>query len=555
MKSDVEIAQGIRLEPISVIAEKLGVAPEFFIPYGRDKAKLALEILDQPSKSQQKLVLVTAISPTPAGEGKTTTSIGLGMGLASILASRGESVCIALREPSLGPCMGVKGGATGGGYSQVMPAASINLHFTGDFHAISCAHNLLAAAIDNHIFHGNLLQFNLNRIVWPRVMDMNDRALRKMIVGMGNHGSLRETQFDITAASEIMAILCLAHSFEDLRQRLDNILIGYSTTHQMIRASALGVTGAMMALLQEAIQPNLVQTLEGTPVLIHGGPFANIAHGCNSILATKMSMHLADWTVTEAGFGCDLGAEKFMDIKCVEAGIEPDAVVIVATVRALKMHGGMPKDQLHLENLEALSRGLGNLTKHIETVQSFNKPIVVAINRFANDEVTELEMIAQHCEKLGLSWSLAEHFAQGGVGAQDLAQKVLLASNQKSSLTALYQRNDSIPEKLLAIAQKAYGAKGVKFENDANRDMQRLQKQGFAHLPICVAKTQNSLSDNPKLLGRPTDFEISVKRLIVNAGAGFIVALTGDIMRMPGLPKAPAAEKIDVENGRIVGIT
>ena len=551
MKTDNQIAHDATIRPIQEIADILNISSKHLLPYGHDKAKISLDILKQESQKKGHLILVTAISPTPAGEGKTTTSIGLGQGFSAL----GESICIALREPSLGPCMGVKGGATGGGYAQVLPADSINLHFTGDFHAISSAHNLLAATIDNHLHQGNLLALNPKRITWPRVMDMNDRSLRQIMVGMGmKNGMVRETSFDITAASEIMAILCLASNLEDLRTRLDRIVIGYNSTHQPVQAKELGVTGAMLALLKDALQPNLVQTLEGTPVLMHGGPFANIAHGCNSVLATKMSMHLADWTITEAGFGCDLGAEKFLDIKCVEADLHPSAVVIVATVRALKMHGGQSKKELQTENLSALGKGLENLTKHIETIQSFDKPLIVAINRFHTDSEQELALIATHCDALGVPYSYAEHFAKGGQGTIDLAKK-LIGIAEKRPHQALYQREDSIQKKIETIAQTVYGADGVKFEARAQADIRRLKKQGFDGLPICIAKTQNSLSDNPKLLGRPRGFDITVHRIILNAGAGFLVVLTGEIMRMPGLPKRPSAQDINVIDGRIIGIS
>lgn len=551
MKSDNQIAQEATIRPIQKIADKLDVSAEYLLPYGHDKAKISLDILTQKSSKKGNLVLVTAISPTPAGEGKTTTSIGLGQGFSAL----GESVCVALREPSLGPCMGVKGGATGGGYSQVIPADSINLHFTGDFHAISTAHNLLSAVIDNHMHHGNALALNPKRIAWPRVMDMNDRSLRKVVVGMGpRNGVMRESSFDITVASEIMAILCLATDIDDLRSRLDQIIIGYNTQHKPVRAKEFNVTGAIVALLKDALQPNLVQALEGTPVLIHGGPFANIAHGCNSVLATKMSMHLADWTVTEAGFGCDLGAEKFLDIKCIEADLHPCAVVIVTTIRALKMHGGQGKQDLQTENLKALEKGLENLTKHIETIQAFDKPLVVAINHFHTDSEAELEMVAKHCETLGVPYSHARHFAEGGQGAKDLAQKVInIAKNAPHK--ALYEREWDLKRKIETVAKTVYGADGIKLSDKAQMDLRRLHRQGFSALPICIAKTQNSLSDNPKLLGRPRGFHITVQRLLINAGAGFVVVLTGDIMRMPGLPKRPAAENIDVVDGNIVGIS
>lgn len=556
MKSDIEIAQAANPQPIQNIAAKIGLSADDILPYGHDKAKISLGVLNNSSYGTKtsKLILVTAISPTPAGEGKTTTSIGLGDGLATL----GKSVCVALREPSLGPCMGVKGGATGGGYAQVLPSEAINLHFTGDFHAITSAHNLLAAAIDNHLHHGNALQFNPKRILWPRVIDMNDRSLRNIIVGMGpKNGVMRETSFDITAASEIMAILCLSKDREDLRQRLDRIIVGYNSSHRPIQAEKLGVTGALVALLNDALLPNLVQTLQGTPVLIHGGPFANIAHGCNSVIATKMAMHLADWTVTEAGFGCDLGAEKFLDIKCVEAGLDPVAVVIVATVRALKMHGGLPKNELESVDTAALRQGLANLDKHIETIQTFGKTPVIAINRFHSDAPEELAIIQKHCEQLGVPVSLAEHYSRGGEGTTDLAQKIIDLTadpNKVGPLQPMYRREQPVKEKIESVAQNCYGADGIILEPRAKQDLMRIKRQGFSHLPICIAKTQNSLSDNPKLLGRPTNFNITVRRVLLNAGAGFLVVLTGDIMRMPGLPKVPAAENMDVIDGVITGI-
>jgi formate--tetrahydrofolate ligase len=552
MKSDNEIVLSTKFQSIQKIADKLNLSAENILPYGHDKAKVSLDVLEDTQES--KLILVTAISPTPAGEGKTTTSIGLGDGLASL----GESVCVALREPSLGPCMGVKGGATGGGYAQVHPSEAINLHFTGDFHAITSAHNMLAATIDNHIHHGNALQFNPKRILWPRVIDMNDRSLRQIVIGMGQkNGTVRETSFDITAASEIMAILCLSNDAEDLRKRLDRIIVGYNQKHKPIRAKELGVTGALVALLNDALLPNLVQTLEGTPVLIHGGPFANIAHGCNSVIATKMAMQLADYTVTEAGFGCDLGAQKFLDIKCVEAGLNPVTVVIVATVRALKMHGGLPKNQLNLVNLDALQKGIANLEKHIETIQAYGKTPIVAINRFHNDSEEELSFIQQHCQKIGILVSLAEHFSKGGAGTADLARKVIEIASNPSSLKPLqssYSAEQPVRQKIEAVARRCYGADGVILEPRAMQDIKRIERHGMTHFPICIAKTQNSLSDNPKLLGRPTNFNITVRRILINAGAGFLVVLTGDIMRLPGLPKIPAAENIDVENGLITGI-
>lgn len=556
MLRDIDIEQQTQIQPISDIAAKLKLSNTEILPYGHDKAKIDTRILDQPRRREgtPKLVLVTAITPTSAGEGKTTTTIGLGQGLQAL----GESVCITLREPSLGPCMGVKGGATGGGYSQVIPSGTINLHFTGDFHGITAAHNLLAAAIDNHLHHGNTLKINPKRILWPRVIDMNDRSLRQIMVGMGaKNGTIRETSFDITAASEIMAILCLSTSLADLQNRLNRIVIAYSHERKPVRAEQLKVTGAMLALLKDALQPNLVQTLEGTPTLIHGGPFANIAHGCNSVLATKVAMHLADWTITEAGFGCDLGAEKFFDIKCVEANLDVCAVVVVATVRALKMHGGVPTSDLSTENVAALKEGICNLDKHLETIRHFKKHPIVAINRFHSDTDAELEFIRSHCEANGYTVALADHFAKGGQGAIELAEKVIQIANDQTKqkpLQPLYQRSDSIAQKIESVAVKSYGADGVTFEPRASADIKRLGKQGFGQLPICIAKTQSSLSDNPKRKGRPRNFNITVRRVLLNAGSGFLVVLTGDIMRMPGLPKKMAAEEIDVIDGKIVGI-
>lgn len=551
MLQDHEIADQYTLKPIQDIAASLNIHPEYLLPYGHDKGKISLEIFNQPSSSKKRLVLVTAISPTPAGEGKTTTSIGLGQGLAKI----GQSVCIALREPSLGPCMGVKGGATGGGHSQIGPAADINLHFTGDIHAISSAHNFLAATIDNHLHHGNELNINPKRILWPRVMDMNDRSLRQIMIGMGQrNGVVRESGFDISVASELMAILCLSKNIEDLRNRVNNILVAFTHRNQPVYAKSFNVTGAIIALLKDALMPNLVQTLEGVPVLVHGGPFANIAHGCNSIIATKMAMHLADWTITEAGFGCDLGAEKFLNIKCPIADIHPDVVVIVATIRALKMHGGQDKRDLNTPNLETLTNGLANLTKHIESIQAFNKPIVVAINHFHTDTDTELDLVTEHCATLGVTVSHATHFSHGGDGAKDLAEKVIQNAVQQVH-QPLYDMNASILNKMEQIATTIYGADGVKLSNTATQQLKRIERLGYSNLPICMAKTQNSLSDDPTKLGRPTNFSIHVEELLINSGAGFIVAITGNMMRMPGLPKAPSAQSIDVINGKTIGIS
>ena len=556
MLSDVEIAAAATPAPIADVADGLGLSTGELHLYGRDKAKVDLSVLDRPRTrtTPPKLVLVSAITPTRAGEGKTTTTIGLGQALGAL----GESVCLALREPSLGPCMGVKGGATGGGYSQVLPADSINLHFTGDFHAITSAHNLLAAALDNHLHHGNALDIDPQRVIWRRVMDMNDRALRNTIVALGgaSQGVPRETGFDITAASEVMAMLCLAESLEDLRARIDRSLVAYSRSGEPVTAGKLNVTGAMLALLKDAVMPNLVQTLEGTPVLIHGGPFANIAHGCNSVIATKMAMHLADWTVTEAGFGCDLGAEKFIDIKCQGAGLDPVAVVLVATARALKVHGGIKtRRELTIPSPEKVKAGLGNLAKHVENIRRFGKTPVVAINRFHTDTEEELEIIRAWCEETGTPVALSDHFARGGAGAAELAKVLMeVAGEAPKPLQPVYQWSDSVVDKITAVATEIYGAREVVLTGTAKADLKDIERLGFDNLPICIAKTQSSLSDNPKLRGRPTDFEVTVRRILVNAGAGFLVVMTGDIMRMPGLPKVPQAEHMDLVDGVVLGI-
>ncbi len=541
--------------PIQNVAERLGVDPRHVIPYGRDKAKLDLKALEEPRRreGEPRLVLVSAITPTRAGEGKTTTTIGLTQALARL----GVSACAALREPSLGPCMGVKGGATGGGASQLIPAASINLHFTGDLHAITTAHNLIAAALDNRLFHGDDLGIDPRRVTWRRVIDMNDRALRNAVIGLGGpaQGVPRETGFDITAASEVMAMLCLADGVDDLRKRIDRALIAYTRKGEPVTAGRLGITGAVLALLNEAIMPNLVQTLEGTPTIVHGGPFANIAHGCNSVLATRMALHHADWVVTEAGFGFDLGAEKFFDIKCRTAGLDPAVIVLVATVRALKLHGGVGYDALYEPNPGAVERGLENLEKHIESAQAFGKRVVVAVNRFGTDSPEELAVIARACERLGVLHSLADHFARGGEGALDLAEKVLVeGSKPNPPFSPMYRLEDSIEAKVHAIATRIYGAKDVAFTAQASKASASAKKNGYAELPICIAKTQNSLSDDATKLGRPRDFTLTVRDLQISAGAGFIVALTGDILRMPGLPIVPAAERINVVDGEIVGL-
>jgi formate--tetrahydrofolate ligase len=554
MKSDIEISRSITPRPITEIAAKLGLEPADLQPYGHTIAKVEPSVLSRPRRNERsKLILVSAITPTPAGEGKTTTSIGLAQGLSRL----GESVCLALREPSLGPCMGVKGGATGGGYSQVYPMDRINLHFTGDFHAITTAHNLLSAVLDNHLYFGNPLGIDPRRALWKRAMDMNDRSLRSTIVGLGGplQGVPRETGFDITAASEIMAILCLSENEEDLRKRLDRILVGFTHDKAPVEAAKLKVTGAMLALLSDALKPNLVQTLEGVPALIHGGPFANIAHGCNSVLATKTALHLADWVVTEAGFGCDLGAEKFFDIKCRTAGLDPAAVLLVATVRALKMHGGRAKDDLTRPDADAVASGLENLEKHIESVREFGKPPLVALNRFGTDTDEEIGVVRKKCDELKVPFALSDHHARGGEGAVDLA-KALVAETAKPSspFRPLYELGDSIPDKVRKVARKMYGARDAVFTKDAEKQIADAEKLGFGSVPICIAKTQNSLSDDPKLLGRPRGFDVTVRGIEINAGAGFVVVLTGEILRMPGLPKKPRAEDIDFVNGRIEGL-
>ena len=556
MQSDVEIARAATARPIGEIAEKLGLNDSDLYRYGKDKAKIDLSVLERPPSRPppSKLILVSAITPTKAGEGKTTTTIGLGQAFAKL----GESVCIALREPSLGPCMGVKGGATGGGYSQVIPADAINLHFTGDFHAVSAAHNLLSAAIDNHLHHGNALEMDPQRVIWRRVIDMNDRALRNVIVGLGgaNQGVPRETGFDITAASEVMAMLCLAKDLADLRARIDRTVIAFRKDGEPITADRLNVTGAMLALLKDALMPNLVQTLEGTPTLVHGGPFANIAHGCNSVIATRMATHLADWAITEAGFGCDLGAEKFFDIKCQGADLDVVAVVLVATCRALKVHGGIKhRRELTVPSPEKVEKGLANLEKHIESIRHFNKTPVIAINRFHTDTDEELAVIRRFCEAQGVRYAMAEHFARGGEGAVALAKQVIEATEEGvAPLTPLYAWSQPVAEKIRSVAQKMYGANDIVLTATAKADIRDIERLGYANLPICIAKTQNSLSDNPKLRGRPTDFDITVRRILVNSGAGFLVVMTGDIMRMPGLPRVPQAENMDIVDGVVVGI-
>lgn len=555
MKTDVQIAQEAIMEPIGKIAQHLEIPEDELELYGKYKAKISLNYWNTTlqQKENGKLILVTAINPTPAGEGKTTTSIGLGDALHKL----GKKTAIALREPSLGPCFGMKGGAAGGGYAQVVPMEDINLHFTGDFHAITSAHNLLAAVIDNHIQQGNALDLDVRRITWKRVVDLNDRALRNIICGLGGkaHGIPRETGFDITVASEMMAILCLTSDLEDMKKRLGNIIIGYTRSGRPVRAEELNVTGALTLLFKDAIKPNLVQTLEGTPALIHGGPFANIAHGCNSVMATKYALKMADYTVTEAGFGADLGAEKFLDIKCRFTGFKPDAVVIVATIRALKMHGGLAKTELATENIEALKKGMTNLAKHIENIQKFGLPIVVAINTFPTDTENELQELKALCESMGASVSISEAWAKGGEGAIDLAQKVIEATEKPSNFQYMYDVNDSIKDKINAIATKIYGADGVNYTPAVEKTIAEFEAEGLDKMPICMAKTQYSLSDDQFKLGAPTGFKITVRELRISAGAGFIVALTGNILTMPGLPKKPAAENMDIDiNGKITGL-
>jgi len=552
MLSDIEIAQQAQMKHIKDVAKSIGISEDELEFYGKYKAKLSYDAVKRINANKKgKLVLVTAINPTPAGEGKTTTTIGLGDALTKL----GKKCVLALREPSLGPVMGVKGGAAGGGYAQVFPREDINLHFTGDMHAITAANNLLSAMIDNHIHQGNALDIDVNNIVWKRVLDMNDRALRQTIVGIGPkmNGVPREDGFMITVASEVMAILCLALDIEDLKKRLGDIIIGYNRAGMPIYAKDINANGAMAALLKDAIKPNLVQTLEHTPCFIHGGPFANIAHGCNSVQATKLAMGLSDYTITEAGFGADLGAEKFMDIKCRFAGINPDAVVIVATVRALKYNGGVKKPDLKEENVDALKKGLVNLQKHIENMQAFGAPVVVAINRFDTDTEAELDTVISLCNEWGAQCSLSEVFAKGSEGGIDLAQKVLAAiDSTKAEYKPAYDINDSIKDKINAIVTKIYGGNGVEYSTKANKQIKRLEELELDKKPICVAKTQYSLSDNPALLGRPEGFTITVSNVRISNGAGFIVVETGDIMVMPGLPKLPSAEKIDVDNDGII---
>ena len=555
MKTDIEIAQEATMEPIVTVAAKLGIGEEDLELYGRYKAKLSEEyirsIQDRPDG---KLILVTAINPTPAGEGKTTTSVGLGEAFGQL----GKKAVIALREPSLGPCFGIKGGAAGGGSAQVVPMEDLNLHFTGDFHAITSANNLLAALLDNHIQQGNELGIDTRQVVWKRCEDMNDRVLRNIVVGLGSKGdgTVREDHFVITVASEIMAILCLATDMKDLKERLSRIVVAYNFAGQPVTAGDLKAVGAMAALLKDAIKPNLIQTLEHTPAIVHGGPFANIAHGCNSVRATKTALKTADYVITEAGFGADLGAEKFFDIKCRMAGLKPDAVVLVATVRALKYNGGVPKAQLSEENLDALKKGIVNLEKHIENLQKFGVPVVVTLNSFVTDTLAETDFVRAFCEERGCEFALSEVWEKGGKGGIALAQKVLKTlEEKKSGFHVLYDQSLPIREKVEIVAREIYGADGVSWSPAAARQAKKLEELGFGGLPVCMAKTQYSLSDNPDLLGRPKGFEISVREIYVSAGAGFVVVLTGAVMTMPGLPKQPAAFGIDVDDtGRITGL-
>lgn len=551
MLTDIEIAHSVKPLPISEVAASAGVDQSHLIPYGFDKAKVDYSLLNEESDHKAKLVLVTAINPTPAGEGKTTTTIGL----ADALRRRGVKSAVALREPSLGPVFGVKGGAAGGGWAQVVPMEDINLHFTGDFHAIGAANNLLAAMLDNHIQQGNELGIDVKRITWKRAVDMNDRQLRHVIDGIGGkaQGVPREDGFDITVASEVMAILCLSTSISDLKTRLGEIVVGYTYAGEPVRASQLKAAGAMAALLKDALKPNLVQTLEHTPAFVHGGPFANIAHGCNSVMATRMAMRFGDIAITEAGFGADLGAEKFLDIKCRMTGIQPDAVVVVATARALKYNGGVAKADLNNENLEALKAGLPNLLRHVDNIQSvFGLPCVVAINRFPSDTEAELDLIASECEKLGVNVKLSEVWAKGGEGALELADEVMRLVNEPSELRFAYEDGADIADALESIATKVYRADGVDFTPAAKRQLAELRANGFGNLPVCVAKTQYSFSDNASMLGAPENFRITVRELKVSAGAHFVVALTGSVLTMPGLPKVPAAEGIDVDDDGVI---
>ena len=555
MKTDIQIAQEAEMLPIKEVAAKVGITEDDLELYGKYKAKLSEDFWDKIKDNPDgKLVLVTAINPTPAGEGKTTTSVGLGQAFAKL----NKKAVIALREPSLGPCFGIKGGAAGGGYAQVVPMEDLNLHFTGDFHAITSANNLLAAMLDNHIQQGNTLQIDPRQVVWKRCVDMNDRVLRNIVVGLGNKmdGMVREDHFVITVASEIMAILCLADDLQDLKRRLGRIIVAYNFNGDPVTADDLQATGAMTALLKDAIKPNLIQTLEHTPALVHGGPFANIAHGCNSVRATKMALKMGDIAITEAGFGADLGAEKFMDIKCRKAGLKPDAVVLVATVRALKYNGGVAKADLAEENLDALKKGIVNLEKHIENIQKFGVPVIVTLNSFVTDTEAENEYIRKFCEEHDCEFALSEVWEKGGEGGIALAKKVLdTLENKESHFHTLYEDELSLKEKIETISKEIYGADGVVYEPAAQKQLTKIEAMGFNHLPVCMAKNQYSFSDDAKKLGRPKNFDIHIREVYVDAGAGFVVALTGSVMTMPGLPKVPAANNIDVsEDGKITGL-
>ena len=556
MLTDIEIAQQAEMEPIKNVAAKLGMSEDDIEMYGKYKAKISDEYMQSVKNNENgKLILVTAINPTPAGEGKTTVTVGLGQAMCKL----GKKAVIALREPSLGPCFGIKGGAAGGGYAQVVPMEDLNLHFTGDFHAITSANNLLAAVMDNHMHQGNTLRIDPKRIVFKRCLDMNDRVLRNIIVGMGKKGDgvMRQDGFVITVASEIMAILCLATDIKDLQERLSRIIVAYNVDNEPVTAGELKCVGAMTALLKDAIKPNLIQTLEHTPALVHGGPFANIAHGCNSVRATQTALKIADYVITEAGFGADLGAEKFFDIKCRMTGLKPDAVVLVATVRALKYNGGVAKADLGEENLEALEKGIVNLEKHIENLQLYGVPVVVTLNRFVSDTDAELAFVREFCEKRGCDFALANVWEKGGEGGLELAEKVIESiENKKAEYKPIYEDSDSLKEKIEKVAKEIYGADGVTYDDAATKELQHIEQMGFGNFPVCIAKTQYSLSDNPKLLGRPENFTINVREAYVDAGAGFVVILTGKILTMPGLPTHPAAENInyDEESGKITGL-
>ena len=554
MLSDIEIAQKAEMKPITEIGESIGIPATELENYGHYKAKVSLKFTRELEKKPNgKLILVTAISPTPAGEGKTTTTVGLGQALSQL----GKKTMICLREPSLGPCMGIKGGAAGGGYSQVVPMEDINLHFTGDLHAITAAHNLLAAMVDNHIQQGNVLGIDPRRVVWNRVMDMNDRVLRHIVVGLGGHpnGVPRESGFDITVASEVMAILCLARSISDMKERFAKIIVGYTYDNAPVTAGDIHAEGAMAALMKDALKPNLVQTLEHVPAFIHGGPFANIAHGCNSVLATKTALHLADYVITEAGFGADLGAEKFLDIKCRFAGLKPDAAVLVATIRALKMNGGKAKNELTESDPEAVKRGLPNLMRHISNLKKFGLPIVVALNMFPSDTAEEKKVIEDACQEVGVAVAESNVFTEGGKGGLDLAEKVLSAIDQGASYHTLYDLEGSLKDKIETIAKEIYGAADVAYDPAAAKELKHIEEMGFAHVPVCIAKTPASFSDDPTKLGAPEGFTLHVREARIAAGAGFVVILTGKVMTMPGLPRRPAAEKIDVdEEGNITGL-